>query len=436
MLRGVSSSAWATAVPSKGSTRFEVAARSAALRLVPQWREPESPPPSAQGGARSLARRVAKLTFRKSWPAVAPLARRTRSYLAHPTEESLRKLHTEVSSLSSLLAELTTQFDTHRCEVWAVERDHEARLRAITEVAGAAASRQAIPLSGGRLLVRTALGYVACDDDDAGTILSLFEGNGWEPGTRIVLERLLRPGDTYVDVGANVGIHVLAAAAAVGAGGRVVAIEPFPRTYDLLCQTVWLGGFRSRVETHRCAAADESGQSELFLGPSSGEHSLISHVEGSESVTVPLRPLDDIVGDRSVSVVKIDAEGGELRVLRGAARLLAANPGLAVVVEFGPSHLAVAGETTGGWLGAFEAHGFVYAAVDEATGEVVPISADELARRYSVNLVFAAPESEAWSRLGIEPPPDAGPSPVGPTSRRVADPTPAMPVDQSLTDTV
>ncbi|MEI2732904.1 MAG: FkbM family methyltransferase [Dermatophilaceae bacterium] len=400
----MSSSPQVTVGPSRGTARFEVAVRSAALRLVPQWREPEPTPAAQPSRVRSVARRVVQATFRRSWPTVAPVASRGRDYLDRPTQESLRKLHREVSTLSSLLAELTTQFDTHRCEVWAVERDHDSRLRAITEVASAAATRQAIPLSGGRLLVRTSLGYVTCDDSDPGTILMLFEGDGWEPGTRRVLERLLSPGDTYVDVGANVGIHVLAASAAVGPRGLVVAIEPFPRTYELLIETVWLGGYRTRVEAHRCAVADAPGQSELFLGPSSGEHSLIAHAHGGESVAVPLRTLDDIVGDRPVTVVKIDAEGGELGVLRGASKLLAANPGLALVVEFAPSHLEVAGESTAGWLGAFEAHGLVFAAVDEVTGEVGAIGVEELESRYSVNLVFAAADSDVWTRLSTTPP--------------------------------
>lgn len=403
-LRSVTSDAQVLSLGSSADHRFDLAARSATLRLAPQWVEPQPVGSARAQRTRVLARRLLGGAFRRSWPTIAPLARRGREYLAKPTQDSLGQVHIELANLRTSLSQLTTEVRAHRCDVQDARRARDDQLNALLEVATAAASRQVIPIGDGRLLVRSSLGYIACDENDPCTVLLLFEGAGWEPGTRTIIERVLSSGDTYVDVGANVGVHVLTAAAAVGPDGLVIALEPFPRTSDLLDQTVWLNGYRKRVELHRCAAAEAPGESTLFLGPSSGEHSLVAHDDGGESVAVPLRTLDDIVAGRRVSMIKVDAEGAEIRVLRGATKVLRDNPDVALVVEFGPSHLAASGASTSDWLAAFRDLGLVYAAIDDTTGQVAEIAITELESRYSVNMLFSAPQSPVWARLGVRAP--------------------------------
>ena len=142
----------------------------------------------------------------------------------------------------------------------------------------------------------------------------------------------LRPGDLVVDVGANVGLHTVLAAAC---GAEVVALEPLPAARAMLERNVARNGFSGRVNVLAAGAAATRGELTFTDGPS-----CLNHVVGAgESPDVPVRmvpvvPLDDVVpAGRPVVMLKIDVEGFEAEVLRGATRLLA-DPALqAVIVE-------------------------------------------------------------------------------------------------------
>jgi FkbM family methyltransferase len=142
----------------------------------------------------------------------------------------------------------------------------------------------------------------------------------------------LRPGDLLVDVGANVGLHTLLAAAC---GAEVVALEPLPAARAMLERNVARNGLAGRVLILAAGAADARGELTFTDGPS-----CLNHVVGPGEVPgvpvrkVPVVPLDEVVpSGRPVVMLKIDVEGFEAAVLRGATRLLA-DPALrAVIVE-------------------------------------------------------------------------------------------------------
>ena len=75
------------------------------------------------------------------------------------------------------------------------------------------------------------------------------------------------------------------------------------------------------------------------------------------------------VGDERVDVIKIDVEGAELAVLEGMTRVMAENPELSIIAEFGPSHLRMADVEPGEWLSAFQNRGFDPFVIDELSGE-------------------------------------------------------------------
>lgn len=146
------------------------------------------------------------------------------------------------------------------------------------------------------------------------------------------MHRLIDPGDVIVDVGANVGYLTSLAAARSGAGGTVIAYEPHPTVFKLLARNAaqWAqqSGVAS-VEVHEAALSDQVGSGELSAGPefhgNMGLAALRSASEVSadeELLSVSLRRLDDEIGDRAVGMLKIDVEGHEPEVLRGAERLL------------------------------------------------------------------------------------------------------------------
>ncbi len=135
------------------------------------------------------------------------------------------------------------------------------------------------------------------------------------------LDRLLVPGDHFVDCGAGIGLWALSAAAAVGETGRVTAFEPNPQTCrrlrDNLAASAAIGG---RVIVVPMAVLDARGE----LTFEAGAHHNLSHVVAtSGDFQAPAVTLDEYIGDGRVAGIKLDVEGCEAAALRGAARLLA-----------------------------------------------------------------------------------------------------------------
>jgi FkbM family methyltransferase len=171
----------------------------------------------------------------------------------------------------------------------------------------------------------------------------------FEPRETAIVLRLLRAGMTFVDVGANIGYFTLLAASRVGARGRVFAIEPSPVAHDRLEATV-LRNAIARVVTLRLALGEQPGWLDLYL-PQEGSrlHSpTMVHTPGVRTISVPVRTLDDCLdewGVEHVHFLKLDIEGYEPHVLRGARRALAAGRVHAVLCEFNDPWLRAAGSS-------------------------------------------------------------------------------------------
>lgn len=149
-------------------------------------------------------------------------------------------------------------------------------------------------------------------------------------GTSLV-RALIRDGDTVIDVGANLGEYTLLAAKCVGPKGQVLAFEPHPETYDLLSRSVTSNGL-DNVALCRIALSDVSGHAYLETpnAANSGQVTLTAQMldesRNGHLLEVQCDRLDAIVEREHithVALVKLDVEGFEPAVLRGAERLLA-----------------------------------------------------------------------------------------------------------------
>lgn len=265
-----------------------------------------------------------------------------------------------------------------------VDRDAE---RASATLAVVSAAQEENVASFARLIQRSSLslgedvllntpdGFLLVPAEDRTLLAAVWESGGrLEPGTVKVLTALLREGDQVIDVGAHIGLTVLPAARKVGPRGRVVAFEPGSRVASLLEQSLALNFVSERVIVHRCAAGDKAGKARLHLSPILGESSLLDLPVSRDGEDVDVQTVDSLVEPgRPVRLVKIDAEGYEPQVWRGMQRVIADNPELVVLVEFGPAHLRRAGISIDDWLAGFVAPGFKPYEVDELTGVVRPI---------------------------------------------------------------
>ena len=144
-----------------------------------------------------------------------------------------------------------------------------------------------------------------------------------------VLRELAKPGMTVVDVGANIGYTTLTLAHAVGPEGYVYAFEPSSRAYRSLHRNLALNKY-DWVQARRAACGDSAGEGQLHVARVSTEYSSLTPISMHTRVEpVPVVRLDDCVAQ--AELVKVDTEGAEWQVLRGATSLLQSRP--VIVVE-------------------------------------------------------------------------------------------------------
>jgi FkbM family methyltransferase len=267
-----------------------------------------------------------------------------------------------------------------------------------------AARRIAVRCGADALMIRTEVGYVLCPDQDHALIARLVETGDLEPGTRQLIQRILTAGDAFVDVGANIGMHTIAAARCMAGQGRVIAVEPHPLTASLLQRSAWMNGFAGLVQVHVAAAAGKPGERMLHIGPTSGHHSLFPLTDGESRHTAPIAvqatTLDKILpANLQITLLKIDAEGAEVEIMGGAARTLKRNKHMGIIAEFGGSHLRRTGTQAEAWLASFTSHGFDYRAIQADDGSLRRITVEELDTGDSINLFFARPGSPLWQKV-------------------------------------
>ena len=199
----------------------------------------------------------------------------------------------------------------------------------------------------------TAVTFLACgqrilvDTRSLDIGIHLLTLGQWEPQYTALFRRLLRPGDTVFDLGANHGVYTLIAAQAVGATGHVHAFEPNPRLARLTELSARINGHGDTVAVHRIAASDVEGSSWLVFDDafSGGGTQNRAGAEGESAIACRTATLDAMFADPGVhvDVVKLDVEGSEGRVLRGMRGLLARSPGVRMLMEFAPEMLNASG---------------------------------------------------------------------------------------------
>jgi len=161
-----------------------------------------------------------------------------------------------------------------------------------------------------------------------------FSGHYYQHDIELLLQRLLRPGDIWIDVGANIGLVSLIAAGRIGARGRGYAFEPNPDVYRRLVGHMSLNKI-SYLSCKNVALGSEPGVAKLSRPVHSGQGSLVhSDDAGGDRIDVPVVRGDDVlsVSNKDIALVKIDVEGYELEVLKGMTRILR-HKDTAVIVE-------------------------------------------------------------------------------------------------------
>jgi FkbM family methyltransferase len=229
----------------------------------------------------------------------------------------------------------------------------------------------------------------------------------FEATERAFLNSFLRPGDVFVDVGANIGLFTLIAAACVLPAGRVVAFEPAARTYARLAENVRLNEFVN-VDCVKMALSDHSGHLNLIqsLDGFDAWNSLAGTTMGKrlseEKVEVVgwdrYAKEHDLIG--RVTMMKIDVEGWESRVLAGGKEALTRADAPVLQVEFADEAAKAAGSSCRSLFECLENFGYQMFVYDASKGELVP---EGLRKQYPyLNLIAAKNPEFVNARLFIK----------------------------------
>lgn len=186
------------------------------------------------------------------------------------------------------------------------------------------------------------------DPDDLIIAPQMIIYRQWEADVSQAFHQLCRDDTVFIDVGANFGYFTVLGASIISnrGTGRVFAFEPNPKLAELVLRNVEINWSMAPVAFHQAAVTDAPGEVQLFIPKGHGANASLSRPDKIESlaVTVPAVRLDDAIpADIPIDLMKIDVEGHELAVLRGARGIISRSPNLHLIMEWSRQQMLEAG---------------------------------------------------------------------------------------------
>ena len=248
---------------------------------------------------------------------------------------------------------------------------------------GVHAARTAVGLSDHAIVKRSGVTFDL--DLSQGIEIAMYLGNMFERSTGNAIRKLVQSSWLVLDIGANIGAHTLPMARLVGPAGRVVSFEPTEYAYQKLRSNLDLNpNIASRVTTYQCflAARDEADvPSSIYsswpLSVNDGLHA--KHLgQAMPTNKARARSLDGVLaemGNPAVQLVKLDIDGFETEVLRGATKMLQDSRPI-FVMELSPYQLEECNSSIEELHDCFAPYGYKF--YHERSGRELPPSAKEI----------------------------------------------------------
>jgi FkbM family methyltransferase len=253
-------------------------------------------------------------------------------YGLRPSREAvvqMERLAGRVSDLEGRLAEARAELDRAQRSVSAIRRPdtlNEAAGSLVLSRYGPVLEALSSDPSGSRdilELVDSDVGPLLFPSFDRFILPAIRASGVWEPDESEYLRNHLRPGMTVLDVGANVGYTALVMSESVGESGLVIALEPEPLNFILMCSNIKQKAAGNVLPIH-AAAGEKTGSTTLLRSPdNAGDHRTAPHPMGIAAVDVPVVALDDLVPvNLGVDFVFVDAQGYDHRIVRGMGSIV------------------------------------------------------------------------------------------------------------------
>lgn len=195
-------------------------------------------------------------------------------------------------------------------------------------------------------------------------------------------KKVINPGMTVLDIGANSGTFTHFVSEMVGPNGKVYAFEPEPANFNALDTLVKSKNLQN-VKTYNVALSSNEGTHTLFVDKfSAGSHSfakdnLISSAKGG--IEVKTTTLDSILSTNGrVDVIKIDVQGAEGMVFEGGKKLLQQEGPISIFLEFWPEGMKKLGTDPTDFLQTFIDYGFSISILDKGSDGKIEVSLDDM----------------------------------------------------------
>lgn len=252
--------------------------------------------------------------------------------------------------------------------VWTDPAVRDERVAAVTRTIGWQVYKRLLPRPITRELVPGV--RIRCYPDSSIASKVIYLGGFTDHHEGAFLRRYLRPGDTVLDCGANIGTYALLMAHLVGPRGTVIAFEPFPPIRERLEENIALNGFEGRVRVHGEALSDAPGMVQFVADKDTAKRVWSSHepVE-AQRIDIPVTTIDASV-DTPLAFAKADVEGSEVHLLEGARRLLESRPPVVWQFEVVDGLLRRQGRSASDLYRLMADHGYVFATYDGDRNEL------------------------------------------------------------------
>ena len=192
--------------------------------------------------------------------------------------------------------------------------------------------------------------------DDLDSLRLKTHGGVYEAFESAWVRKVLKPWNVFVDVGAHIGYYSALAADVMDGAGRVYAFEPCPANFYLLQKNTSIYG--NLIKAFGMAVGEKVCQGELYLSSSNtGDHRL-AQVADRQAIPVCVTTLDAALADvEKIDLLKIDVQGSECQVMRGAREIIGRSPNIKGIVEYSPELLPLAGEKLTDFFDIFKSLG-------------------------------------------------------------------------------
>ncbi|MGE3181577.1 MAG: FkbM family methyltransferase [Phycisphaerae bacterium] len=181
---------------------------------------------------------------------------------------------------------------------------------------------------------------IKCYPDSHPGSIALYTNGMHDLDEMIFMKRYLRPSDRFLDIGANIGVYSFFAAPLIGPDGTIDAFEPGDPAFERFQENIALNRLENRISLHKKAVSAEDGEVQFVIGHDATNRIADDRAATTDIMRLPCVALDNHFADTAYALGKIDTEGAEPLVLRGAEKMLrSANPPV-WILEINPRGLA------------------------------------------------------------------------------------------------